>query len=88
MTAQRYLSLIFTDHDQKIKLSNSMISMVIYYRMDDNIETDKLTDVLYLRLFDREFAEFSDTSLQVILRSYCKWENNKYYKKESPNNEK
>lgn len=56
--------------------------------MDNNIETDELTDVLYLRLFDREFAEFSDTSLQVILRSYCKWENNKYYKKESPNNEK
>lgn len=78
MTAQRYLSLIFTDHDQKIKLSNNRI----------NIETDEHTDVLYLRLFDGEFAEFSDTSLEVILRSYCKWENNKYYKKESPNNEK
>jgi hypothetical protein len=41
----------------------------------DNIETGERTDVLYLVLVDNEFAaEFSDTSLQAILRGYCKCE--------------
>jgi hypothetical protein len=43
--------------------------------MDNNIETDERTDVLYLVLVDNEFAaEFSETSLQAILRGYCKKE--------------
>jgi len=33
--------------------------------MDNNIETYERTDVLYLLLLDKEFAEFSDTSLQA-----------------------
>lgn len=37
--------------------------MVIYYTMDNNIQTDERTDVLYLFLLDKELAEFSDTSL-------------------------
>jgi hypothetical protein len=53
--------------------------------MDNNIETDERTDVLYLVLVDNEFAaEFADTSLQAILRGYCKCENNKCCKREAP----
>jgi len=33
--------------------------------MDNNIETYERTDVLYLLLLDKEFAESSDTSLHA-----------------------
>jgi len=59
VTAQRNLSVIFSDHDHKVNYKTAGSPM------DNNIETYERTDVLYLLLLDKEFAEFSDTSLQA-----------------------
>jgi hypothetical protein len=51
---------MFSNHDHKINYKTAGSPMD-----NNNTETYERTDVLYLLLLDKEFAEFSDTSLQA-----------------------